>query len=154
MATAEFAEEWAFVHVRSAWSSHLWQAAHVHRGERNPLLGWRSPEGLSTPYRFASRSEKDGYSEFSYYPFRSSAETGSEPTFQEWLDEFYKGRFFVREFPTTDSRKIPNSILEEIVQYLCPLLRSGGDVIVVDSAGAVRSSRVCEAMGCRRHSRQ
>ena len=27
----------------------------------------------------------DGYSEFGYYPFRSSKEAGNKPTFQQWL---------------------------------------------------------------------
>lgn len=28
----------------------------------------------------------NGYSEFSYYPFRSSKEDDDKPTFQQWLD--------------------------------------------------------------------
>ena len=30
-----------------------------------------------------------GFSEFVYYPFRSSEEPGTKPTFQEWLDKHY-----------------------------------------------------------------
>lgn len=29
--------------------------------------------------------KRDGFSEFGYYPFRSSEESGPKPTFQEWL---------------------------------------------------------------------
>src|SRR4051794_20336659 len=33
--------------------------------------------------------KRDGFSEFWYYPFKSCAESGAKPTFQEWLDDRY-----------------------------------------------------------------
>src|SRR5437899_132324 len=53
----------------------------------------------------------DGFSEFDYYPFRSSQESGTKPTFQEWLEQRYGHRFVVHEFPTTDARGIHPYVL-------------------------------------------
>ena len=92
----------------------------------------------------------DGFSEFAYYPFRSSREVGPKPTFQEWLDQRYGHRFVVHEFPTTDARGIQPDLLESVKSRVLSLLSSGDTVIVVDSAGAERTARVCEAVGFKR----
>ena len=88
-----------------------------------------------------------GFSEFGYYPFQSSEESGTKPTFQEWLDKRYGRRFVVHEFRTTDGRGIPRDILEAVVRHALDLIENGSTVLVLDSAGAERTARVCEAMG-------
>ena len=89
----------------------------------------------------------NGYSEFSYYPFRSSVETGPRPTFEEWLNARYSRRFRVYEFPTTDGRGIAPDTLRASSGRLSELLSTGHIVVVVDSAGAERTARVCEIAG-------
>jgi len=91
--------------------------------------------------------KRDGFSEFGYYPFRSSREPGSEPTFQEWLDDHYEGRFVVCEFPTRDCTGIPSRDMKEITNHIRRLLEDGETVVVIDSAGAQRTARVCEVLG-------
>jgi hypothetical protein len=91
-----------------------------------------------------------GSSEFDYYPFRSSEETGAKPTFQEWLDRRYDRRFVVHEFPTVDLRGIPADVLSIVSGAIVALIDRGKDVVVVDSAGAERTGRVCEACGYER----
>jgi len=95
----------------------------------------------------------DGFSEFDYYPFRSSKESGAKPTFQEWLDERYGRRFIVHEFPTTDATGIPPDLLGAVKQCVLNLIASGHTVVIVDSAGAERTARVCEAINATRRSR-
>lgn len=97
--------------------------------------------------------KKDGFSEFSYYPFRSAMEPGTKPTFQTWLDDRYPGRFVVAEFPTTDARGIPPDTLRAAAGHVLELLDEGRSVIVMDSAGSERTARVCEAIGYGRTSR-
>ena len=91
-----------------------------------------------------------GFSEFGYYPFRSSEEVGTKPTFQEWLDKRYGRRFVVHEFRTTDGRGIPRDVLKDVTRHALDLIEKGSTVLVLDSAGAERTARVCEAMGYRR----
>jgi hypothetical protein len=93
-----------------------------------------------------------GLSEFGYYPFRSSKESGIQPTFQEWLDERYGHRFIVHEFPTTDARGIPPHVLIAVTQHILSLIEKGSLVLLVDSAGAERTARVCEEIGYKRKS--
>jgi hypothetical protein len=89
-------------------------------------------------------------SEFLYYPFRSIRETGSKPTFQEWLDHRYGPRFRVYEFPTTDARGIENEVMADVTNCVGRLLDEGRTVLVIDSAGAERTARVCESIGWER----
>jgi len=97
--------------------------------------------------------KKDHFSEFEYYPFRSVTETGSKPTFQEWLDKSCPGCFVVEEFPTIDALGIPAQALRAIVMRVSRLLEGGATVVVMDSAGAERTARVCESAGYERLSR-
>lgn len=92
----------------------------------------------------------NGFSEFGYYPFRSSKEPGAKPTFQEWLDERYERRFVVYEFPTVDRQGIPPDVLKAVTRCILDLIKNGNTVVVMDSAGAERTARVCEAIGYRR----
>lgn len=92
-------------------------------------------------------SKKDGYSEFAYYPFRSSHEAGPRPTFQAWLDCRYGGGFIVHEFPTVDTRAISHDTLNAVTACVRDLLANGYTVVLMDSAEAVRTRRVCKAMG-------
>ncbi len=91
--------------------------------------------------------KKGGFSEFGYYPFRSSKEIGNKPTFQEWLDDHYGPRFVVYEYPTTDAQAIPSKSLELVSHCVLDLIQNGNTVVVIDSAGAERTARVCEAIG-------
>lgn len=93
--------------------------------------------------------KKDGFSEFGYYPFRSSKETGSKPTFHEWLDERYPGRFVVHEFATTDRMGVPADIRASASKCIADLLEAGKTVVLMDSAGSERTGRVREALGYR-----
>ncbi len=88
-----------------------------------------------------------GLSEFSYYPFRSALEAGMKPTFEEWLNARYVRSFVVHEFPTTDSRGLPRQVVAAASARVLDCLRSGYTTIVIDSAGAERTARVCEALG-------
>jgi len=92
-------------------------------------------------------SKPTGMSEFVYYPFRSSRESDTRPTFQEWLDMQYGQRFIIHEYPTTDARPIPPKIRETAASHVLKLIREGNTVIVVDSAGAERTARICESIG-------
>jgi len=91
----------------------------------------------------------DGFSEFGYYPFRSSKESGTKPTFQEWLNERYGRRFVVHEFPTEDLKPIPPQVLEDVKRCLLDLIEKGSTIVVVDSGGARRSASACKAIGYR-----
>jgi hypothetical protein len=92
----------------------------------------------------------DGYSEFAYYPFRSEHEAGTKPTFQEWLSDRYGPRFEVHEFPTVDLQGIGADVLTRATSVIRDLVGRGEAVLVVDSAGAERTARVCEACGFQR----
>lgn len=89
----------------------------------------------------------DGYSEFDYYPFRSSYEQNPKPPLERWLEERYGQRFVVHEFPTVDARGIPPQVLEVVQRRVHDLIEAGNTVVVMDSAGAERTARVCEAAG-------
>lgn len=91
--------------------------------------------------------KKDGFSEFAYYPFRSALKPGSKPTWEDWLNARYPRRFVVHEIPTVDSQGIPQDDLGRAVSEVLNLLEAGHTVVVVDSAGAERTSRVCKAAG-------
>jgi hypothetical protein len=93
-----------------------------------------------------------GFSEFSYYPFRSAKESGTKPTFEEWLNKRYKRRFVLHEFPTVDGRGIPPDVLDAAGRRVLGCLESGHTTLVIDSAGAERTARVCEAIGYKRAS--
>jgi hypothetical protein len=97
------------------------------------LLGHKHPSGLS---------------EFSYYPFRSCMEDGAKPTFQDWLISRYGPRFIVEEFPTEDRLPMAScEYVEAIRNRVRTLLDSGAVVIIVDSAGALRTGEVCRTIG-------
>lgn len=100
------------------------------------LLGWKK----------GWKGEK-GRSEFDYYPFRSSEEVGTKPTFQDWLNQRYGTRFVVHEFRTTDALGIEPEVLSRVTRCVTDLLESDNFVVVIDSAGAERAARVCEKMG-------
>jgi hypothetical protein len=70
--------------------------------------------------------KKSGFSEFEYYPFRSSQEAGTKPTFQQWLDKHYYGRFRVHEFPTVDAQGIPSDVLMAVTRYVLNLIERAG----------------------------
>jgi hypothetical protein len=91
-----------------------------------------------------------GLSEFSYYPFRSSEESGPKPTFEKWLNERYGQRFVVHEFPTVDGRGVPPDLLKAAGRRVLDCLERGHTTVVIDSAGAERTARVCEAIGYKR----
>ncbi len=63
-----------------------------------------------------------GFSEFGYYPFRSSTETGAKPTFQQWIDERYDRRFIVHEFPTVDAQGISPDVREAVTRCVLDLI--------------------------------
>ena len=94
--------------------------------------------------------KRDNFSEFSYYPFRSSQEPGAKPTFEEWLNNRYGPRFVVHEFPTVDARGVPPDVLEAAAARVRSLLKEGQTTVVIDSAGAERTARVCKAIGYKR----
>ena len=91
-----------------------------------------------------------GFSKFGYYPFRSAYDSGSKPTFQQWLDERYGRRFAIHEYPTVDAQGIPRDVLDAVARRVLDLIAKGRIVVVVDSAGAERTARVCEAVGYQR----
>ena len=88
----------------------------------------------------------NGVSEFCY-PFRSVKESGSKPTFQEWLATNHGPRFIVHEFPTVDKLPLDENIQSAIVEHVSGLLKINSVVVLVDSAGVQRTGRVCEALG-------
>jgi hypothetical protein len=92
----------------------------------------------------------NGFSEFVYYPFRSCREQGSKPSFQEWLEQRYSPRFVVHEFPTTDARGIEDDVLKDVKTCVRRLLDDDHTVLIIDSAGAERTARVCEDLGYER----
>ena len=73
-----------------------------------------------------------------------------QPTFQEWLDERYGRHFVVHEFPTVDARGIPPDVLNTVAHCILDLIENMSTVVVVDSAGAERTARICEAIGYKR----
>jgi hypothetical protein len=89
----------------------------------------------------------DGFSEFAYYPFRSCRDPAGKPTFQEWLERRYGKRFSVHEFPTVDARGIEAGVLDDVKTCVRRLLAAGHAVMILDSAGAERTARVCEDLG-------
>ena len=91
-------------------------------------------------------TKPNGNSEFKYFSFRSSTEPGERPTFQEWLDKHYAQRFIVHEFPTVDFSGIPPDVLGAASECILDSIAKGHTVVLIDSAGAERTSRVCEAI--------
>lgn len=89
----------------------------------------------------------DSTSEFEHYPFRSSYETGTKLTLQEWISQHHGTRFVVHEFPTVDTESIPAECLAAATRCLRQLLQCGGVVVIVDSAGCSRAGRVCRELG-------
>jgi hypothetical protein len=53
----------------------------------------------------------------------------------------------VHEFPTVDARGIPADVLQDVTGHILRLLTCASTVVVVDSAGAERTARVCEEIG-------
>ena len=107
------------------------------------LLGWK-PKPTAPGTR--------GESEFKYYPFRSRDESGTKPTLQDWLNDAKPGVFVVHEFPTLDYQPtIPPTTLDAITACVDRLLDEGQTVVLMDSAGAVRTESVRTKMG---HTRQ
>ena len=96
--------------------------------------------------------KNDGFSEFDYYPFRSSLESGSQPTLQEWLRERYDREFIVHEYRTVDAQGVPPDVLSSAKRQILNLLDGDCTVVVIDSAGAERTARVCENVGYARMS--
>lgn len=94
-----------------------------------------------------SAGKNVGTSEFVYYPFRSAMEAGVKPTFQDWLNDHCVERFAIHEFPTVDARGIAKELMASLRRSLLELLRRAETVIVIDSAGAERTARVCENIG-------
>lgn len=95
------------------------------------LLGWK----------------KDGYSEFSYYPFRSEKEANAKPTICQWMDAHAGRSIVVHEFPTEDRLPIAAENLEAATQAVESLVAAGAVVVVMDSAGSQRTGAVCDALG-------
>jgi hypothetical protein len=91
--------------------------------------------------------KRDGFSEFAFYPFRSSAECNEKVPFEAWLHARYGRRFVVHEFPTIDAQGIPAPILEAVRHCVLACLENGNTTIVIDSAGKERTARLCEALG-------
>jgi hypothetical protein len=91
--------------------------------------------------------KEDGFSEFEYYPFRSATELGRQPTFQQWLNNRYARDFQVDEFPTVDARKITADVLVSAARRIMELLERGCSVVIIDSAGSVRTAKVCYQVG-------
>ncbi len=91
--------------------------------------------------------KKSGRSEFQYYPFRSCEESNNKPTFQAWLDRESAGILVVHEFPTIDYRTIRPDRIAAIKTCIKALLAAGQTVVLMDSAGAVRTTQVREALG-------
>ncbi len=124
-------------------------------GRRRCLVGdhtidlWISGLPQAYPLHIVSLlgEKPDGFSEFGYYPFRSAKEKVTKLTFQEWLDVKYPERFVVHEFPTMDARAIPCHIRQNVVRHVLGLLKDGNSVVIIDSAGAERTTRVCQALG-------
>jgi len=90
-----------------------------------------------------------GYSEFNYYPFRSSKVPGEEPTFEEWLNGRYDRQFKVHEFPTIDAVRggIPHETIEAVITKVQALLDVGSSVLVLDSGGVARTATICQSVG-------
>jgi hypothetical protein len=86
-------------------------------------------------------SKPDGTSEFSFYTFRGSFESGQKPTFQEWLAD--RGFLIpVIEVPTTDTKRLDNQLLFEISEAVLRLVGDGRVPIVMDSGGEQRTGSV------------
>ena len=92
-------------------------------------------------------SKADGMSEFGYYPYRSTLEVADKPTWQEWLNAHYGQRLVIHEIPTVDARGIPKEVLGSVRECVLELLKAGRTIVIIDSAGAERTSRVCEGVG-------
>ena len=75
---------------------------------------------------------------------------GAQPTFHDWLNDRYGNRCIVYEFPTTDARGIEAGVMGDVKSCLTRLLCDGHTVLLIDSAGAERTSRVCEDLGYER----
>jgi hypothetical protein len=91
-----------------------------------------------------------GLSEFSYYPFRSAAEAGTKPSFEKWLNERYGQRFVVHEFPIVDGRGIPRDLLDAAGRQVLECLKGQHTTVILESAGAERTARACQAIGYKR----
>jgi hypothetical protein len=114
--------------VLQAWSAGLPECSSLHVVS---LLGEKT----------------SGFSEFDYYPFRSALKSGSGPSFQEWLQAELGKEVVVEEFPTVDRRGIPSDVLAAASSAVRRAFVAQRTVLVIDSAGAERTARVCELAG-------
>jgi hypothetical protein len=113
------------------------------------LLAWADGLGVAKVVHLVSLlgTKSNGTSEFKYYPFRSCEEPGDRPTLQEWLSSIKLSAFVVLEYPTTDYQTIPADQVRRIVECVRRLLAENRTVVLLDSAGAVRTKQVREAIG-------
>ncbi len=93
----------------------------------------------------------EGLSEFSYYSFwgdfDTPSERGSQPSFQEWLDQQHEHlKILVREHPTYDDRPIPYNTLAAVESDIRDLISEGRMVVVVDSGGVDRTGQAGKHM--------
>ncbi len=91
-------------------------------------------------------------SEFSFYSFCGGFDTPSErdghPTFQEWMDQHFKGHhILIREHPTYDYGKICPETLDAVKNDIRELISAGHTIIVVDSGGETRTGQIRKHMG-------
>lgn len=111
------------------------------------VKGLPEAEVLHIVSLLGEKTNPPGYSEFSFYPFRSAKQPGTKPTFQDWLNTRYRQRYVVHEFPTVDGQGVPEDVLREAGRCALSLLKDGCTIVVVDSAGCERTARLCESIG-------
>ena len=136
--------------MRTTWARHLWR--DKIRVDDDTIDKWVNGLPKANVLHIISLlgQKTNGFSEFDYYPFQSSKESGPKPTFQEWFDERCGRRFVVHEFPTVDAREIPSDVLKTVKRLLIELIENRSTVVVIDSGGAERTARVCESIGYKR----
>lgn len=111
----------------------------------------RNLPGPSTVIVSLLGRKPDGTSEFSFYPFYGGFDGADEQrgrvSFQEWLDEHYPDlQIEIRQHPTEDYRRIPDSALGAIAKEITELLAARKTVVLVDSGGQTRTAAVCRYM--------
>lgn len=117
----------------------------VHRW----VLGLPGPNTAIVSLLGRKHTER-GLSEFSYYSFCGGLDTSKErngrSSFQEWLNEHYKGlNILICECPTLDYREtIPAGVMDKIRESIFQLISMERTVVVMDSGGVGRTGLVCE----------
>jgi hypothetical protein len=98
---------------------------------------------------YHSSARRQPVSEFDYYPFRSSRNLEPNRHFKSGsISAMADGLSYTSFGPLMAGNS--GDVLKAIIHHALDLIEHGNAVLIIDSAGAERTARVCEGMGYKR----